>query len=247
MADTVLAAYVHPATQIEHSFHQSLMALANWDAAHHQRVIRSGGPLQMRCGTSGLVEARNKIMAHLLDVAADPWLWMVDTDMGFPADAVDRLVEAADPVERPVVGALCFGLRQVEPDELGGWRTAPFPTIYDWGEDSRGLPGFGVRARYPRDTVTRCAATGAACLLVHRDVAGKLRAEHGDHWFDPVRYQDGRPLSEDLSFCYRLARADVPLYVHTGVRTTHAKQVWVGEGDYLSHLALIDGLGDGDG
>lgn len=239
----VLVAYLHPATQVEHSWHVSLMALANYDAANNQRLFGGAqGPLMMRCGTGGLVDARNKVMTHLLDEATEEWLFMVDTDMGFPANVVDLLVDAADPAERPVVGALTFGLRQTESDGHGGWATEPYPVMYGWGQGSDGRAGFRVVSDYPRDTLLRVAGTGAACLLIHRTVAEKLRAEHGDCWFDPVRYPDGRWVSEDLSFCYRLGAMGIPVHVHTGVRTTHAKQVWVGERDWLAHRALTEAV-----
>lgn len=237
---SVLVAYPHPATEVQHAFSVSLIALANYDAAHNQRVTGAGGPLMMRCGTSGLVDARNKMVAHFLDEADDEWLWMVDTDMGFAADTVDRLVEAADPVDRPVVGALCFGLKMSDPDGYGGYETAPFPTIYGWVKQANGHNGFKSADNYPRDTLLQVAGTGAACLLVHRTAAEKVRAEHGDRWFDPVRYPDGRWVSEDLSFCYRLGALSIPIYVHTGVKTTHAKTVWVGEQQWAAHKALTE-------
>ena len=34
--------------------------------------------------------------------------------MGFAPDTINRLLEAADPVERPVVGGLCFTQREEE-------------------------------------------------------------------------------------------------------------------------------------
>lgn len=239
---SVLVAYPHPATGIQHSFSVSLMGLVNHDAANHGRLFTSTGPLMMRCGTGGLVDARNKTMRHFLDEASEEWLWMVDTDMGFQPDTVDRLVEAADPDERPVVGALCFGLKMGDPDGFGGYRTAPFPTVYGWEERPDGGRGFRAAATYPRDTLVRCAGTGAACLLVHRSAAEKVRAEHGDCWFDPVRYPDGRFVGEDLSFCYRLGTVGLPVYVHTGVRTNHAKTLWVDEDMWLAHRALAEAL-----
>lgn len=231
-------AYCHPGTHIEHSFHQSLMSLVNYDAAGHQRLFASVGPLMMRAGTGGLVEARNKIMAHFLDEATEEWLWMVDTDMGFAADTVDRLVEAADPVERPVVGGLTFGLRLGDADGFGGYRNRPFPVLYVWHQDERGGHGFRNVFDYPRDQVVQVAGTGAACLLVHRTVAEKVRAESGDDWFTPVRYPDGRLVSEDLSFCFRLGQLGVPVHVDTRVKTTHAKQIWVGEREFMAHQLL---------
>lgn len=249
---SVLAAYVHPATEIQHSFHVSLMAVVNYDAAHHMRLFGETGPLMMRCGTGGLVDARNKIVAHFLDQSSAEWLWMVDTDMGFPANVVDLLVDAADPVDRPVVGALCFAMRQGDPDGYGGYVTYPVPTIYGWGTDVSGHSGFVVASDYPRDELVQVNATGAACLLIHRTAAEKIRAAGGgDCWFDPVRYPDGRWLSEDLSFCWRLGREQIPVHVHTGIRTTHAKTVWLGERDWLAHKALTEaaaraGGGGGD-
>lgn len=241
-AGKVLAAYVHPAAQIEHSFHLCLMNLVNHDAAHEQRLFGSPGPLMMRAGTGGLVEARNKTMQHFLDQASEEWLWMVDTDMGFAADTVDRLVAAADPVDRPVVGALCFGLKLGGPDGYGGYLNHPFPTIYLFAQDQTGMSGFHAVTDYPRDEVIPVAGTGAACLLVHRSAAEKVRAEHGDHWFDPIRYEDGRPVSEDLSFCYRLGAVGIPIHVDTRVKTTHAKQIWVGEREYTAHRALAEAM-----
>lgn len=234
----VLAGYLHPATDVQHSFHVSLMAVVNYDAANHQRLFASTGPLMMRCGTGGIVDARNKMMAAFLDDAEEEWLWMVDTDMGFPANTLDALVDAADPVDRPVVGALCFGLKMNDPDGYGGYNVEPFPTIYGWQQGKDGHPGFSHAVDYPRDTLLRVAGTGAACLLIHRTVGERLRDAHGDNWFTPVRYPDGRLVSEDLSFCYRLGQAEIPLFVHTGLRTTHAKQIWVGEREFAAHRAL---------
>lgn len=234
----VLVAYCHPATEVQHSFTTSLFHLANYDAAHHQRLFASAGPLMMRTGTGGLVDARNKIMAHFLDQSDEEWLWSVDTDMGFPANIVDLLVDAADPDAAPVVGALCFGLKMHESDGYGGYRTEPFPTLYGWDVGPDGWAGFRNAVDYPRNELVRVSGTGAACLLVHRTAAEKVRAEFGDEWFSPVRYPDGRFVSEDLSFCYRLGVLQIPVHVHTGIRTTHAKTVWVGEPEFLAHRTL---------
>jgi len=238
---TVQVAYLHPGT-VSQSFSDSLMRLVAHDMAHDGRVIRSGGPAMFRCGSGGLVEARNAVMRHLLDESGADWLWMVDADMGFAPDTVDRLVDAADPAVRPVVGALCFGLREVAPDGMGGFRVRAFPTLYDWARDPQGTLGFCIRRDYKPDTVTQVAGTGAACLLVHRSAAQKVRADSGT-WFDKAAFADGTPVGEDLSFCYRLGKAGVPVFVHTGVPTTHHKQIWLGEEEYLLLEAAYRGQG----
>lgn len=208
------------------------MRLVAYDAASEGRIVSTGGPFMISCDAGGLVEARNTGVQRFLDETDHEWLWFIDTDMGFQPDVVDRLVAAADPVDRPVVGGLCFGLREVAYDGYGGRRVMPVPTLYMPAKSTQGHVGFTNRFEYPSDTLLQVAGTGAACLLIHRTVLEKLRAEHGDGWFDRVRYGDGVPISEDLSFCARLAMAGVPLFVHTGVKTTHHKQFWVSDDDY---------------
>ena len=221
----VLAAYLHPNT-VSHSFMHSMVGVVEHDHTLPSQLI--AGMLDVRCGAGALVASRNSAVAGFLDDCDAEWLWLVDTDMGFAPDTVARLVGAADPALRPVVGALCFGLIETGTDGMGGWVTETFATLYDWRADDQGREGFAARQVWQRDALVRVDGTGAACLLVHRDAVAKVRAEHGDHWFTPVQYPDGTQVGEDLSFCWRLGQIGIPLHVHTGVRTTHHKQVWIG-------------------
>lgn len=225
---SVCLAYVHP-NEVAHSWHQSVLDLMGWDIARHQRVVR-GGFIAMRCGTGGLIEARNRVAAQFLATDAE-WLFVVDTDMGFAPDTVDRLIETADPVERPIVGALCFAQKEVERDGMSGFRCAPRATIIDWvdGPDGRQFAG---RAWWAPGSVVQCAATGMACVVIHRSVIAALHEAHGPRWYDRVPAQDGSLLGEDVSFCVRAGAAGFPVFVDTGVRTTHLKQLWLAEGDY---------------
>lgn len=228
----VQVAYLH-SHNVSHSWHESIMRLVAYDAANDGRIVATGGPFMIRCDSGGLVESRNLAVTKFLDETEHEWLWFVDTDMGFLPDTVDRLLDAADAAQRPVVGALCFGLREVAYDGYGGRRVMPVPTLFAPARDADGNVGFATRWQFPSDTLVQVAGTGAACLLIHRDVLEKLRAG-GDTWFDPVRYGDGRPVSEDLSFCYRLGTAGIPVFVHTGVKTTHHKQFWISADDYTA-------------
>lgn len=182
-------------------------------------------PLLIQASVNTLSERRNDAVKALLDSACD-WLLFVDSDMGFGPDAIDRLLEAADPVQRPIMGALCFGLQQRDPDGMGGYVTKPFPTIFDFDGQ------FQIRWNYQRDTVTRVAATGCAFLLIHRDVLAKMRSECGDTWFDRARLNT-ELLGEDLSFCARVGELGFPVHVHTGVRTSHYKSLWLTESHYI--------------
>ena len=235
----VTVAYVHGGNDdvVAYSWHHSMIELVGWDMANHGRILQ-GGYISMRSGTNGLVESRNNaIRDFLLEGKAD-WLFWIDTDMGFPPDIIDQLMAVADPHERPIVGALCFSLRADEPDGLGGWRTMAVPTIFDWAHvDER--HGFAVRWDYPINTVTACAGTGSAAILIHRRVFEAIADKLGPIWYNRVvNPSTDQLVSEDLSFCMRAGALHFPIYVHTGVQTTHSKQVWVGQDHYWRERAV---------
>lgn len=244
VSDKVVLAYV-VGDEVAYSWHRSLMGMVQYDAGHHGRLQKPGGFLAIKYGTGGLIEARNQAVHEFLtDYPDAEWLFWLDTDMGFAPDALDLLAEAADPVDRPVVGGLCFAQRDDEPDGLGGWRTQPTPTVYDWvtvGDQS----GYAVRWDYPRDTVTQCAATGSACVLIHRSVLERMRDAFvagtiRPAWYDRIPNPSTQELfSEDLSFCMRAGALDIPVFVHTGVRTSHYKHQWVSEEDYVRSRVLM--------
>ena len=159
--------------------------------------------------------------------------------MGFGPDTVDRLLEAADPVERPVVGGLCFFNREDASDGMGGYRSTVVPTVYDWTHTDDGKMGWAVRWQYPTNAVTRVGGTGSACILIHRSVFERVEAAHGRAWYDRVpNTTTGQLIGEDLSFCLRAGALKVPIHVHTGVPTTHFKSVWLQEEDYWQQVAL---------
>jgi glycosyltransferase involved in cell wall biosynthesis len=233
-ADAVVLAYVN-SNQVTYSWHHSIVELIGHDLATRGRVLQ-GGYIAIRHGTDGLVEARNKAVQQFLDEREADWLFWIDTDMGFPADVLDRLVGAADPKTRPIVGGLCFTQRETGSDDIGGWHVAAAPTIFDWrtvGEKS----GFSIRLDYPANAVVPCAGTGSACVLIHRSVFTAIAEKYGRSWYDRIPNRSiGELTSEDLSFCMRAASLGIPIHVHTGVRTSHQKTVWLGENDFLGQL-----------
>lgn len=228
----VKIAYLHR-DQVSHSWHESMARLWHHDLWGSGRVTMTEGPVRVACsGPNGLVAGRNTCVSYFLDNTEHEWLLFIDTDMGFRPDAVDRLVEAADPVERPVVGALCFAYLEKVLDGYGGRRYEPVPTLFNLAKSVAGHVGFVHRYIYPENALVQVAGTGAAFLLIHRTVLQRMRDQHGDSWFDLVAYGDGQPVSEDLSFCWRVSSLGLPVFVHTGVKTTHHKALYVSEADY---------------
>ncbi|HEY9417126.1 MAG TPA: hypothetical protein VIQ30_20400, partial [Pseudonocardia sp.] len=162
-----------------------------------------------------------------LDNTDGEWLFMVDTDMGFAPDTVDRLIASADPETRPVMGGLCFAIKRQARGDFYAERYRLAPTVYEY-LDLGVEVGFRPVLDYKRDTVVQVAGTGAACLLMHRGALEAVRAKYGDAWFDPITHptgEKGRPrtFSEDLSFCIRLQSVDLPVHVDTAVKTCHDK------------------------
>lgn len=227
---SVCLAYVH-ANEVAHSWHMSMLELFGWDLSHERRVMR-GGFLAMRCGTGGIVAARNEVAERFLAGDAE-WLFWLDTDMGFAPDTLDRLIAAADPVDRPIVGGLCFAQQEYTGDGLGGYRTRACPTLYQWVQVGDGQEGFTAWHDYPRDQLVPVAGTGSACILIHRGVLEKVADQYGPNWYSRmVNPSTQQLISEDLSFCAKAAAVGFPVHVDTGVKTSHLKPIWLAEGDY---------------
>jgi hypothetical protein len=241
--ETVTVGYLFE-DEIKASFFHSFIKLLGFDGENAGRIW-AGGFAPRRATTGDLAGGRNDVVLDFLATDSQ-WLWWVDTDMGFEPDVVERLLEAADPLERPMVGALCFAQREHVSDGVGGWRPVAWPTLMDWNVvDGKG--GFEVRWDYPRNTLTRCSATGSACILIHRTVFERVRDAYAEasgnpdwnSWYSRVtNATTGQLMGEDLSFCARLLRLEIPVYVHTGVQTTHQKHIWLQEEDYWRQRAL---------
>lgn len=234
---TVVVGYLDPG-QWSAVFGLSYNDLMMHDLLGNQRIVREGGTyLRSLCGAGGIPAARNKIAADFLFNTDGEWLFFIDTDMGFAPDTVDRLVASADPVDRPIMGGLCFALKRKKRGEFGAEKFGIAPTVYDYVEIADEV-GFRPVMDYPRDQVIRAGGTGAACLLIHRSVLESLHAQFGKAWFDPIVHPTGdkgepRTFSEDLSFCVRAAAAGFPLHVDTSVKTCHEKGgIFLDESEY---------------
>lgn len=237
--DAVTVAYVHDGQNVTYSWHVSLLQMLWHDSAHHQRIVR-GGFAQIKYATGGIVRARNMIVRDFLATKTAGWLAWIDTDHGFAPDTIDRLIQSADPVERPVVGALTFGQAVGPSDGWGGWRPAVWPVLTRWVEDSPNGRGFLPWLDYPRDQVVQVAGTGSGLILIHRSVFERIAEAEGPRWYSPLPTPsgNGEELSEDFSFCLRLRQLGIPLHVDTSVKTTHMKPTWLNEAEYLVGRAI---------
>ena len=214
----LVAGYCHPG-MVRAEFAASVLDLVVKGAAKVETVLAyQSGP--------NIATGRNQLVNSFLTEYTAPWLLMLDTDMVFGEDTAARLIEAADPGVRPVVGALCFS------QNYAGGAGGMYSTMYDLTEPEPGRLAFARRSKWPENECVEVSATGAACLLMHRDALGKVAASSGDvaaPWFKEAPV--GAPLSlmgEDLTFCLRCQAAGIPVYVHTGIQVGHMKTVMLG-------------------
>lgn len=213
--DMATIAVVHP-DHIRAEFAWSLLAVQATSKRLAAVKTAHSGP--------NISRARNHLVQGWLDAHESGWLLMLDTDMVFPPDLLDRLLIAADPTRRPVVGGLCLYR-----DTDGRDRATMYELVQD-GE-AAALVSY---AAWPDDQLVQVSATGAACLLIHRSAVETVKRGHnGKHdriwpWFRESSLGD-RQVGEDITFCMRLGVAHIPIFVHTGIRVGHLKSTMIGE------------------
>ena len=219
----VTVGFLHPG-HLASCFAESLQDLILCDLTGPQRIISHPfGKLGKECGSGGIVDGRNMLAKAMCDDSPAEWLFMVDSDMGFSAETVEELIAAADPSDRPIVGALAFAHKTDGKGSFYGIKYRAQPTIYSFVETEERV-GVVPTLDYPRDQLVKCDATGGACVLIHRSVLERVREKYGDTWFDPISVPKGpTKFSEDLSFFLRCGFLDIPVHVHTGIKTTHDK------------------------
>lgn len=244
--EKVVIAYLHPGL-VHAGFMESVVDLLVYDTAFHKRIVQGGGRLATQSGAN-LSGPRNGLIRRFLDYDAADWLFMVDTDMTFTPDTVERLLEFADPEEAPVVGGLCFGF-----DDKGDIQ----PTLFGLTGDEQ-HPQVIRYHEWPPEAMFQVAATGAACLLMHKSALIRMRdaelpqrpGKRGFNdafpWFQELEH-DGLPVSEDIGFCWRAGLLGIPVWVNTAVQLGHIKDRELTMDAYFAQRGGFDGDGEGDG
>lgn len=227
----MVVATVH-GTEVSAFFLSSMLKLVMADMGGPRRIVN----VLTEVSSANISGARNKLVAKFLDEnpAAD-WLLFIDSDMYFEPDLIDGLLANASPDRAPVVGALCFGIND----------GVLFPTIYNLAQDEGRILTVRHQGSIPPDTMLQVAATGAACLLIHRSVLEAIR-ERGFNrtfpWFQETELS-GRPCGEDITFCLRAGQLGYPVHVFTAVEAKHHKSTIL---DLATYERQVTGSGDFD-
>lgn len=235
-SEKVVVAYLSP-SMLHAAFHRSMVKLLAHDATLHKRIVSGGGDLHVQAG-GNISGPRNNLVRAFLEFGRAEWMWMVDSDMTFQPDTVERLLEHADPDSAPIVGGLCFGFNDAQQIQ---------PTLYEMVDEDGELPRVGRYLEWHPDAMMRVCATGAACLLIHRSVFERMRdVQLPDRdrpgfsdaypWFQETEYRGG-PVGEDITFCWRARDLGIPIYVNTGVQLGHVKDRELNADVYLAQRA----------
>jgi GT2 family glycosyltransferase len=216
---------------------ESVLDLLVYDVAYHRRIVDGGGRLCLQAGAN-LAGPRNNQVKRFLEYGKAEWLWCIDSDMTFTPDTLERLLEYADKDEAPIVGGLCFGL-----DEKGDVA----PTLFGLHGDPK-HPKVIRFWEWKPNAMFQVAATGAACLLLHKSVFPRIaNYRHGNGkrgfneafpWFQELEH-DGTPVSEDIAFCWRAGLVGIPIFVNTAVQLGHIKDRELTMDAYFAQRGLL--------
>lgn len=165
-------------------FTRTLLDLADFDRAHGIGVVR--GNLWVESGVN-IAKQRNELVRKFLDTPDGDWLLFLDSDMVVPRETVLQLLAAAQVTGAKIVGGLCVMI-----GDLG-----PIPTLYQFRPTDAIT---AVQFDYPDNAQLQVAATGAACLMVHREVLEAFRARQAENkaWLLAQR-KAGEPLVDELT------------------------------------------------
>lgn len=238
-SEKVVIGYLSPSL-VHSAFHESLLNLLVHDMAFHKRIVSGGGRCHVQAGAN-LAGPRNSLVRKFLAYGKADWLWMVDSDMTFAPDTVERLLEHADPEKAPIVGGLCFGF-----DDKANVQPTLFGLVGDEAE-----PKVIRYHEWPPDSMFQVAATGTACLLIHKSVLEKVRdvqlPQRGGRpgfndafpWFQETEH-DGTAVSEDITFCWRAGLLEIPVHVNTAVQLGHIKDRELTMDVYLAERGMLN-------
>jgi GT2 family glycosyltransferase len=156
--------------------------------------------------------ARNRVVEFFM--ASDcEWFLSVDTDIILPDLVVQRLMAR----RQSLVGALIY----VDADPI-------FPQIYSKIADF-GFGGMGqyvVNEAWNPGELVKADATGAGCLLIHREVFDKIPEGSQYRWFEHER-EGQQMFGEDFTFCRRARQVGFQLYIDTAVHAKHIKTRYI--------------------
>lgn len=205
--ESVVMAFCHPGMVHTVWFHSVIKAFTH-DAMNRGVIQRY---LQMQ--SAYIPDARNKLCALFLETDAE-WLWFVDYDVVFEPWHVYMLLDAADPIERPIIAG-CYFSKYVGNDVV-------LPVWFEHRDGEDLCPVMDVTA----GEIRPLTVAGMGFTMIHRSVIETLKVVHADdpwHWFGHDLIGKDR-VGEDITFSHRARQAGFTIWGHSGVLLDHQKQ-----------------------
>lgn len=172
-----------------------------------------------------LHHGRNELTKAFLEQTKAKWLLCLDSDMVFDADhVVEMLRTVRDHPQVKILGGLTWICQDPRPGpenmKSNLWSHVGKP------EDAT----VGAVTKFPMNALVTVAATGAACLLIHREVFEKVGAlTPKPQWWNHLQMEmpngDVDMLGEDISFCVKARDCEYEIFVHTGIEFGHTKRL----------------------
>lgn len=163
-----------------------------------------------------IVVARNKMVDAILDNEDYTHLLFIDSDMTFPNDLVDILVEK----DKDVIGAVAVK------------RHSPYSPNMSVVKDD----GFREILEYPMNDTFRVDTIGSAVTMVKRSVFEKL----GRNPYDFLEYK-GQLVGEDWSFCLRCKDAGIEVWATTELDIGHMGAEMVTMEHHFKYMDAVEG------
>lgn len=187
---------------VPHKFHTDLMGLKGLNNVEIMHVYGSQIP-----------KARNDIVKDM----KGEWLVFIDSDMTFPSDSVQKLIEKAKREDVDIVGAPCF--RKVPSYEPCWFFKVPGEDNYyrkfEWGNEMFEVDSMGM-----------------AFCLIKKKVFEKM-AEKSD--LPLFQYTD--ELSEDLLFCQKAKELGFKIWIDPSLKIGHLIMLPIEENVYKAFNA----------
>ena len=241
-------------------FFHSIVNLASYIRRHSKGKHRIDADdwVLVRSGPA-LALGRGKLIGSFLEQTDGDALLMIDADMAFTPETILTMINAFEAIrkEHGDDAALLGGLAFISNDPR---HVHPMPNL--WAVNPEVPDYITAISEYQPNRLYEVAATGGACVIVHRSALEKITKDAEGRGINPFhhvpiidwimlgRAMENRTveeraallrdvvlsadqLGEDLSFCHRLRNAGYRLFLHTGLRFDHAKSTLIGEPEYF--------------
>lgn len=204
---TVALGFIHPGT-VHTLFMDSVLGFLAHDSA--ERQLFSG---YLTASSAYIPDARNKVCEMFLTKTKAEWLWFCDYDLVFDPLCLYALLDAANPVDRPIICGAYF--------TRFGADLAVRPCWMEQREDQEFVPV----SEFTPGRIQECTVVGMGFTLIHRSVLEKMKEQYKDdpwHWFGHDAIGKDR-CGEDVTFCHRARTCGFSVWGHGGVLLGHIK------------------------